>query len=139
MGTRSLTHIYDEWWDKPKLLCTIYRQFDGYPDGHGADLQEFLSSRRLVNGIGTDPETVFNGAGDLAAQLVAHLKMDGDSLSAGNVYIEEPGTSDMGEEWVYTIRVRRDEVHLEVKEKFAGGTFYEGPIEDFVGTARESV
>lgn len=50
MGTRSLTHIMDD--HTEAILTTLYRQMDGYPDGHGADLAEILKGRRMVNGFG---------------------------------------------------------------------------------------
>jgi len=33
MGTRSLTHVYHD----DKVILTLYRQFDGYPEGLGLD------------------------------------------------------------------------------------------------------
>jgi hypothetical protein len=32
----------------------MYRQFDGYPSGHGQELAEFLLSGEMVNGIKID-------------------------------------------------------------------------------------
>ena len=62
----------------------MYRQYDGYPHGHGAELAEFLNGGKVVNGIGADEKhTVFNGAGCLAAQMIAHFKN-----GAGGFYIE---------------------------------------------------
>lgn len=132
MGTRSLTHIYDAWFseDEPRLLCTIYRQYDGYPDGHGAELSDFLLSKELVNGISGDPVVVFNGPGDLAAQLVAHLKIDGDTLAAGNIYIEEPGASDIGEEYVYTLTISQSGISIRAEGR-EGETLYDGPLDEF--------
>ena len=46
MGTRSLTFVYDG--DEP--IVNMYRQFDGYPEGHGQELAEFLCSGKLVEG-----------------------------------------------------------------------------------------
>ena len=48
MGTRSITVVYDEYNDKP-VVC-MYRQFDGYPSGHGRELAEILKDRvrRLI-------------------------------------------------------------------------------------------
>jgi len=66
MGTRSLTYVYDG--EKP-IVC-MYRQFDGYPTGHGAELAEFLT-------VGEN-----NGMGCLAAQMIAHFKK-----SIGGFYI----------------------------------------------------
>ena len=46
MGTRSTTAIRDE---NGKTLVTIYRQYDGYPTGHGQELADFLKARTLIN------------------------------------------------------------------------------------------
>ena len=52
MGTRSLTYIKDEYTDK-NIIC-MYRQYDGYPSGHGLDLAAFLNNFRVVNGLSID-------------------------------------------------------------------------------------
>ena len=44
MGTRSLTFVYE---DKTPIL-NMYRQFDGYPSGHGQELADFLLSGKMV-------------------------------------------------------------------------------------------
>ena len=81
MGTRSLTYVYDE--DHNKLCC-MYRQYDGYPSGHGNKLAEFLAPITLVNGINNQtPKKSANGMGCLAAQLVAHFKQE-----IGGIYLE---------------------------------------------------
>ena len=41
MGTRSLTYIKSEYNTEDNIVC-IYRQFDGYPSGHGIELANFL-------------------------------------------------------------------------------------------------
>ena len=38
MGTRCLTYVYE---GNSPLVC-LYRQFDGYPSGHGTELANFL-------------------------------------------------------------------------------------------------
>ncbi len=50
MGTRALTFVYDG--DKP--IVNLYRQYDGYPTGHGAELAQFLDGFKIVNGIGAE-------------------------------------------------------------------------------------
>ena len=50
---------------KPKVkdteIVVMYRQYDGYPSGHGIELAEFLAKGRLVNGISAvEKELVFN-------------------------------------------------------------------------------
>ena len=39
MGTRSLTYVYDDYSVNTPIMC-MYRQYDGYPTGHGAELSE---------------------------------------------------------------------------------------------------
>lgn len=96
MGTRSLTHIKDE---TGTTLTTIYRQYDGYPDGHGKDLFEFLKGRKILNGFGGDEDKQHsNGIGCLAAGLIGALKK-----GIGNVYICSPDSKDMWEDYIYTI------------------------------------
>ena len=74
MGTRSITKFIESEGNKQKAITAIYRQFDGYPTGHGLDLAEFLFQVIPVNGMGC-----------LAAQVIHHLK-DGP----GGIYIEHP-------------------------------------------------
>lgn len=97
MGTRSLTHIKDE---DNKTLVTVYRQYDGYPKGHGLDLANFLVDITIVNGIslGENRKTA-NGMGCLAAQLIAELKK-----GAGGVYINTPDAKDCWEEYTYKVK-----------------------------------
>ena len=94
MGTRSLTFVYDG--DRP--LINLYRQFDGYPSGHGAELAEFLAGKRIVNGLSGDTSMVFNGMGCLAAQLVAHFKQ-----SAGGFYIHSVEDTDCWQDYEYHV------------------------------------
>jgi hypothetical protein len=95
MGTRSNTVVIN---DGVKIL-NLYRQFDGYPSGHGAELAAFLAPLKMVNGygIGTEAEPQFNGMGCLAAQLVAKFK-----TGVGGFYIDNPeGACD--NDYTYTI------------------------------------
>ena len=82
MGTRSITCVLDEQGNK---IIEMYKQFDGYPDGLGVELKEFIASGIMVNGIGADTIKVFNGINCFAAQLVDYLK-DG----AGGIYLHAP-------------------------------------------------
>lgn len=90
MGTRSTTIILD---DENKELVRIYRQHDGYPSGHGAELAK-LANRIVVNGFSFDMSaaTHANGMGCLAAQIIAGLKSndDGVSFQLGGIYVERP-------------------------------------------------
>ena len=94
MGTRALIHIKES--DKQsQTLCTIYRQFDGYPEGLGKDILAIIQNKWISNGI---QEDAFNGMGCLAAWLIGELKED-----IGNVYIYPPDAVDVGEEYTYTV------------------------------------
>jgi len=81
MGTRSLTYVYE---GKMPVVC-LYRQYDGYPSGHGAELAEFLMGYDIVNGFGEKRAKLANGMGCLAAQMVAHFKTE-----TGNFYLHAP-------------------------------------------------
>ena len=102
MGTRSLTTFVETYKDNSgkkvkNEIVTMYRQFDGYMEGHGKDLADFLAGGKLVNGIGMDDKVVFNGMGCLSAQVVAHFK-DG----AGGIYLQR-ANKNSGEEYRYKV------------------------------------
>ena len=110
MGTRSLTFVYDETNDGYEPIINMYRQYDGYPTGHGAELAEFLNSGRLVNGLqGLGKERQFNGMGCLAAQLVANFK-DG----AGGFYLYPVSAKDCGQDYEYHIMNTDGQFKIEV-------------------------
>jgi hypothetical protein len=97
MGTRSLTHVKSA---TGKTLLTIYRQYDGYPSGMGADIAEFIKAGTLVNGLGLDDDKLyFNGMECFAAALVAALKE-----GPGNIYIYPLNSRDCWEEYTYEVK-----------------------------------
>jgi hypothetical protein len=108
MGTRCLTRVFD--FKGAEIIC-LYRQFDGYPDGHGAELREFLDGFKIVNGLNNLTGKIANGMGCLAAQLVAHFKAD---HGPGGFYLYPPGAKDVGEEFVYEVRPSGDPIPLGV-------------------------
>lgn len=98
MGTRALTVIEDA---DGQEIAVLYRQHDGYPEGHGKELTAFLAGRRVVNGIGGGDRDgqASNGMECLAASLVAHFKEE-----IGGFYLYPAGTRDCGEEYIYTVK-----------------------------------
>lgn len=99
MGTRSLTYLYEDKEEKP-FLC-MYRQFDGYKEGHGKELAAFLAPITLLNGFGNHKAGEFaNGMGCLAAQMVAHFK---GPHGIGGFYLHSPETKDAGQEYEYHV------------------------------------
>lgn len=103
MGTRSLTRVFEE---GAQLVC-LYRQMDGYLSGHGKELFDFLKDRRIGNGLGLDADNNYsNGAGCLAASLIAHFKTE-----PGGFYLMPINTKDAGQDYEYHIRIN---IHLQV-------------------------
>jgi len=95
MGTRCVTKFFNEGSDKP--FAIMYRQFDGYPEGHGTELAQFLANLRLVNGLGLGNNSgVANGMGCLAAQVVKNFKEE-----PGGIYLMDD--QDHGEDFTYEV------------------------------------
>jgi hypothetical protein len=121
MGTRSLTFVYD---DNRKVLC-MYRQFDGYPSGHGRELATFLNDFvDVVNGIRIgDTRKIANGMGCLAAQLVANFK-----AGVGGFYLYPTSTKDAGQEYEYHVYAEK----VVVKETYDNNkTIFTGTWAEF--------
>lgn len=102
MGTRALIKINIKDDESVTPLVCIYKQHDGYPSGLGAMLHEFLSRKKLINGISgkPDPANYSNGVGDLAGQLVCELK---NKFALGGVYLYPTDTKDVGQDYTYTV------------------------------------
>jgi hypothetical protein len=116
MGTRSLTFVYDG--DVP--VINIYRQYDGYPSGHGHELAQFLDSKTLVHGFGKQNSFEANGMGCLAAQLIVQLKH-----GVGGIYIYPVSSTDCFQDYEYHVYEDR----VVVKDPTA--VIFEGTWEEF--------
>jgi hypothetical protein len=113
MGTRSLT-IFNNEWDNEEIVV-LYRQYDGYPTGHGRDLLNFLNNMNMVNGISNNEKRkIANGMGCLSAQIVAYLKE-----APGDFYLHSAGTRDIGEEFIYTLYYT-EELKIKVQDTYDG-------------------
>lgn len=132
MGTRSLTYVYD---DNEPVVC-MYRQFDGYPSGHGAELAAFLASGKMVNGLGSRDTKVFNGMWCLAAQMVAHFKK-----GPGDIYLIAPTPGeDHGQEYEYHVRLEGAQLRVEVREvgfRGLGSGAFNGSLNMFTAFCKE--
>ena len=129
MGTRSLTRVHDVWGeDRDEILINMYRQYDGYPEGHGVDLVEFLDGRVVGNGISMNaPEKFSNGAACLAAQLVANFKSPNEP---GGFYLYPADAQDCGQDYEYDIFVQPNE-EITVKVTDYRTVIFEGTVEEF--------
>lgn len=130
MGTRSLTLFFKKGGKTP-FVC-MYRQFDGYLNGHGKDLAKFLLQRKRVNGIGDETaEDAANGIGCLAAQCVAYFKTGRyyddqtpvggkvGNIRIGDIYLQEY-TPDGWQEYEYEVRADNAETPTGEPPKDAG-------------------
>lgn len=126
MGTRSLTIVKNRNGDD---IIVMYRQMDGYPDGHGLDLANHFGGFRLCNGISIsgDHRRMANGLECLAAQIVAHFKQ-----GIGAFYLHPSGTRDCDEQYRYEI-YSNDGESLNIRVVDVGWNcpdtvLYDGPI-----------
>ena len=113
MGTKSLTTFLDEW-DNEEIVV-MYRQYDGYPEVHGRDLFDYLSGKKIVNGIPRNEKVsqLANGMSCLTAQVVSHFKKE-----VGNFYLHKSGTRDIGEQYVYTVYYHNNELKVKVRNLY---------------------
>jgi hypothetical protein len=144
MGTRSLTHFIERYKEKSKdkrrkpivkdtEIVVMYRQYDGYPSGHGIQLAEFLAKGKLVNGISfAESQLVFNGMGCLAAQVVSNFKE-----GAGNIYLHTAGTKDCWEDYDYYVIGDVDTKELILKCVSGSKVVFEGTPKEFIEQLEE--
>jgi hypothetical protein len=110
MGTRSTYRVIEQYKKEDgsienNNLVLVYRQYDGYPTGHPLETAEWLATAKVVNGLGmSETQLVFNGAGCLAAQLIAKFK-DGP----GGTYVHNlESRGECWEDYLYDIIVTED-------------------------------
>ena len=125
MGTRAITTIKNA---ENKTLVVLYRQSDGYQDCHGKELKDFLSGIKLVNGIRAYSESIANGMGCWAAQLIAKVK---DKV--GLFYIYPEGEVDKWVDFSYTIYPtdEKDDSTLSIKVERFGDVLFDGLVSDY--------
>jgi hypothetical protein len=110
MGTRALTFVYEG----ETAIINLYRQYDGYPTGHGAELAQFLDGFKIVNGLGpATPTRTANGMGCLAAQLVSHFKGN----EAGQFYLHSPQTVECGQDYEYHVYQKDKELRVRITNR----------------------
>ena len=86
MGTRSTVKFIRKRGEKLTPLVNIYQQWDGYIEGVGHDLAQFLIERKLINGIPYEKNCFgyANGFECLIAQYIAAFKNE-----VGGFYITD--------------------------------------------------
>lgn len=129
MGTRSLTFVYEKYGDKQLPIINMYRQYDGYPTGHGAELAEFLNGFNIVNGYNSDkPKKTANGMGCLAAQLVANFKK-----GIGQFRLEPAEARDCGQDYEYHISENGNGVlNVSIFDSYRQENIFDGSVAELV-------
>lgn len=84
MGTRSKTSFIEKIGGKKRHLVSVYQQYDGYVEGVGYDIANYILSKKIINGISGDTKDKANGFGCLIAQFIRDFKTD-----VGGLYIIE--------------------------------------------------
>ena len=128
MGTRSLTFVYEKYGDKQMPIINMYRQFDGYPSGHGAELAEFLNGFRIVNGYSGNPVKTANGMGCLSAQLVANFKKN-----IGQFYLHLTDARDCGQDYEYHItQSENGSLNVSIFDTYREENIFDGSVAELV-------
>lgn len=98
MGTRSTITFYTSMDGGKFFLVNIYQQYDGYLEGVGKELCEWLKSKTIVNGFSKSDREIANGAGCLAAKYISEFKP-----VTGGLYIHPEGTAHEDCDYNYSV------------------------------------
>lgn len=104
MGTRSLTYFYRNSDSENPLVC-MYRQFDGYPEGHGKDIFEFVTET-----LSTSKDSFGNSYNSTATPWLAMQTISAFKDQLGVFLIEPTLNHDCWQEYEYHIFPDRIEV-----------------------------
>lgn len=104
MSTRSTIRFRNDG-DSP--VCCVYKHFDGYIEGLGHSLAEWLKGMTLINGISNKEQyghDYANGIGCLAAKWIADNKTE-----TGDIYM---CSSDAQEDYNYDVILKRQNMRV---------------------------
>lgn len=127
MGTSALTKVLDK---DGAVLVSMYRQFDGYQDVHGAELRDFLKPLKLVNGFSDRSEPIANGMGCLAAFIVANFKVE-----VGGFYLCNTQKDQDYLDYIYEVYPLNSSdnspICIKCKCGFDGTVYYDGLVSEY--------
>ena len=135
MGTRSTITFCEKVDDKIIPYVNIYQQYDGYLEGVGKELCEWLEDKIIVNGFSySDKRDIANGVGCLVAQFISDKKN-----GVGDFYVYPIGEGKGYCDYNYTVII--DETYSERKLKdittievdsWGGKPFFKGTISELL-------
>ena len=103
MGTRSTITFYSRMGGTNFFLVNIYQQYDGYLEGAGKELCEWLKPKTIVNGFSESGFDIANGAGCLVAKYIAEFKP-----LTGGLYIYPENVAHEGCDYNYSVIIDED-------------------------------
>ena len=107
MSTRCLTVFYD---GSGKEICVLYRHSDGYINGHGKQLYNYLKDKKLGCLTLDKNKLIFNGMEDLAAMVISHFKKE-----PGQFYLYAANKRDLWENYIYHVTGKEEKIQIEVE------------------------
>lgn len=132
MGTKCIFKVIDT--QEEKLVARVYSQYDGYPTGLPRRIFNWMKNGVVGNGIPSslkEGDVFFNGAGDLAVQLIIRCKMEQCSsiTEAGGIYLTN---DDDWVDYVYEIFVNGEGHDISVIVYHGGYEIAAGFLSDIV-------
>lgn len=130
MGTTCIFRVIDR--HSNKTVANVYSQYDGHPEGLPSKIFSWMSKGEVGSGISSklnEEDIFFNGAGDLAVQLVIQCKIMecGGINERGTIYLVSEDDSAM---WEYEVYVEEDQrPYIEVVKN--DSLFWSGDDYDF--------
>jgi len=106
MGTHASIYVVSN----GEVLCHLFSQHDGYPEGVGYELYKLMKNRHIVNGFTGDMKYTkySNGLEDFAALLVWHFKKQS---KLGTIYLMPTELNSVNTEYTYIVS---ENLHTEV-------------------------
>ena len=125
MGTRSIIKFFEKDNGKEHPIVAVYQLYDGYLEGVGYQLYEYLSRKIIVNGMRFDQyeDEYANGIDCLAAQFIRDFKR-----GVGGLYIAPVDCED--EEYNYDVIYDGKEITIRVRH-YNSEPFFYGNVKDF--------
>ena len=129
MGTRSIITFYDVHNGTETKLVRIYQQYDGYLEGVGRELCEWLLGKKMIDGITFEQKSAqcTNGTGCLAAKFIHDFKKE-----IGGLYIVGDNYENQDYNYDVYINFNNDGFHLDEMTTIKVSNFDAEPF--FVGS-----
>ena len=107
-------------------FCVLSRNYDGYPDVHGAALKHLLESKGII--VNRQRDFSFNQMRKIAAQIVDHF-----IRGPGECFLHESFTRDLDETYQYGVFPFEGSLNLRLKKRIGENflTLYDGSFKGF--------